>query len=87
VKQVTIDPNGKATAGWLAPGGGPPVIGGGAVWSVDYFKGVLYAIDPATGKALASFTLGGVPHFTTVTLWNGLVLLGTDSGVRAIKAS
>jgi outer membrane protein assembly factor BamB len=86
VRQVTIADNGSAKAGWLAPGGGPPVIGGGAIWSLNYTSGVLYVIDPATGKARTSFPVGGVPHFAAPTLWNGMVFVGTTSGVRAIQA-
>ncbi|HEY2428586.1 MAG TPA: PQQ-binding-like beta-propeller repeat protein, partial [Acidimicrobiales bacterium] len=42
----------------VGPGDGPPVVGGGAVWSEDWQGGTLYAYDPATGRTLASFPTG-----------------------------
>jgi outer membrane protein assembly factor BamB len=86
VRQVNVAADGSVKLGWQGKGGGPTVIGGGVVWSVDYFHGgVLYALDPATGATRASFSLGAVPHFATPTLWDGLVLVGTSGGVVAVE--
>jgi outer membrane protein assembly factor BamB len=87
IRQVTIGTDGKLTVGWESKsdvGGGPPVIGGGAVWSANWYNGQLYALDPATGAGLASISVGALPHFASPTLWGGQVLLGTMSGVVAI---
>ena len=65
--------------------GGPPVVGGGAVWSVDIDNHRLFALDPATGAVLESLDVGSSPHFASPTLWRGLVLVGTLGGVIAVK--
>jgi hypothetical protein len=87
IRQVTIGTDGKLTVGWESKsnvGGGPAVIGGGAVWSANWYNGYLYALNPATGAALASISVGALPHFASPTLWGGQVLLGTMSGVVAV---
>jgi outer membrane protein assembly factor BamB len=87
LREVQVATDGKLTVGWVTKsgvGGGPPVIGGGAVWSVNQTSGGLYALDPATGATLASISLGAVPHFASPTLWGGHVLVGTMTGVVAI---
>jgi outer membrane protein assembly factor BamB len=87
VVQVQVGQDGTLTVGWDSRdgmGGGPPVVGGGVVWSVNQDSGILYALDLATGSALASITLGDVPHFASPTLWNGQVFVGTMTGVVAI---
>ncbi len=87
IRQVTIGSDGKLTVGWESKsgvGGGPAVIGGGAVWSANWSNNHLYALDPATGAALASISVGTLPHFASPTLWGGQVLIGTMSGVLAI---
>lgn len=85
VRQVTVGANGSIKVGWTNTGPGwPPVVGGGAVWSLS--SSTLYAMDPATGKTRASIAVGSVPHFASPTLWNGLVFVGTTSGVFAVKA-
>jgi outer membrane protein assembly factor BamB len=82
--QVTIGLDGSITVGWTnSDAGGPPVVGGGAVWSLA--GGTLAAINPANGKTLATIGVGTVPHFASPTLWNRLVLCGTLSGVVAVR--
>jgi outer membrane protein assembly factor BamB len=66
--------------------GEPPVVGGGAVWSVSLASGRLFALDPATGATIQSISVGPVPHFVSPTLYNGLVFVGTLAGVVAIRA-
>lgn len=87
IRQVQVGADGKLAVGWITKsgvGGAPPVVGGGAVWSVNQDNGGLYALDPSTGATLASISLGAVPHFASPTLWNGIVLVGTMSGVVAV---
>ena len=85
LRQVTIGGDGSITVGWTnGSAGNAPVVGGGAVWSTA--SDTLFALDPATGKTRASIAVGSLPHFASPTLWNGLVLVGTMSGVFAVKA-
>ena len=44
---------------------GPPIVAGGAVWSVDVGGGTLYGFDPTTGAQLAHITVGPV-EVTTI---------------------
>ena len=89
LRMVQIGAGGAITPGWQTSSGatGPPVIGGGAVWSVSIASGKLFALSEADGSVLASISLGSVPHFDAPTLWDGLVLVGTLSGVVAIQAA
>ncbi len=59
---------------------------GGSVWALST-RGVLAQLNAATGRTQASISVGAVPHFATPTLWNGLVLVGTMSGVVAVTGS
>ncbi|MGZ6273638.1 MAG: outer membrane protein assembly factor BamB family protein [Candidatus Limnocylindrales bacterium] len=88
LREVEVTAAGSITVGWrTATGaGGPPVVGGGAVWSLNIEGGKLYALDPKTGGALASFPVGDLPHFASPTLWQGQVFIGTMAGVSAVKA-
>ncbi|MHB8674432.1 MAG: outer membrane protein assembly factor BamB family protein [Candidatus Limnocylindrales bacterium] len=87
LRVVRIGADGSIHLGWRTDSGanGPPVIGGGAVWSIAIGAGELLALSPSTGAALARIGLDPVPHFASPTLWNGLVLVGTMRGVTAIR--
>jgi outer membrane protein assembly factor BamB len=86
VAQVQISASGSIGVGWQTASGanGPPVVGGGAVWSIDLSRGELVALAPNTGQPLAQLAVGPVPHFASPTLWKGEVFVGTDLGVTAI---
>jgi outer membrane protein assembly factor BamB len=87
IRSATIDASsGKITTGWHGPSGasGSPVIAGGAVWVVDYDAGLLYLLDPATGKVRAKLGTGRAPHFASPTVARGHGYLGTLTGVVAV---
>lgn len=87
-RAVTIGTDGTAHELWRAansvPAEGSPVIGGGAVWVVDYFGGVLYALNPSTGAALAQVQIGQAPNFASPTLSGNRAYVGTRAGVTAV---
>ncbi len=86
VREVQVGANGSLTAGWQSSAaGGPPVIGGGAVWSVNTSTGRLVALDPATGVTLGSISVGAVPHFVSPTLWQRQILVGTNAGIASVQ--
>lgn len=62
---------------------GPPLVGGGTVWTVDV-TGVLHVLSIKDGGELGSLTVGTVVHFTTPTPLGQLVLVATNSGVVAV---
>jgi outer membrane protein assembly factor BamB len=75
---------------WRGPAAasGSPVIGGGAVWVPDYSAGVLYELRPADGSTAFHIALGTpLPHFASPSLSGRLVLLGTMTGVVAVRGA
>ena len=66
IRAATVGANGSLTVGWQsAAAGGPPVVGGGAVWSLNTSSGRLVALNPATGAQLGGIGVGAVPHFAS----------------------
>jgi len=67
-------------------GGGPPVVAAGLVWTIGQ-NGVLYGLDPATGKVRQQVTIG-VPanHFPTPSVADGLLLAPSAENVIAFDA-
>jgi outer membrane protein assembly factor BamB len=87
LREVQVGANGSLTPGWqTSAAGGPPVLGGGAVWSVNTSTGRLVALDPATGATLGSIAVGAVPHFASPTLWQDQILVGTLAGISSVGA-
>jgi outer membrane protein assembly factor BamB len=90
-RAVTIAADGTAQELWRAstsvPAEGSPVIGGGAVWVVDYNGGVLYALNPGTGATLTQIRVGQAPHFTSPTLSGNRAYVGTNTGVTAVTGA
>jgi outer membrane protein assembly factor BamB len=86
-RAVEVSPTGGMRVRWKAPvpSDGSPVVGGGAVWVTDTDRGVLYALDPATGAPRAHIDVGQMPHFASPTLVGEHAYLGTTSGVVAIS--
>jgi outer membrane protein assembly factor BamB len=75
---------------WRGPGAAPgsPVLGGGAVWLADWNSGVLYQLDPGTGRIRHQISLGSaLPHFASPSLSGTLALVGTMSGVVAVSGA
>ena len=75
---------------WRGPASaaGSPVIGGGAVWVADWDAGVLYQLDPATGRVRRRIALGSpLPHFASPSLSGPFALIGTMSGVTAVAGA
>ena len=67
-------------------GGGPPIVAAGLVWTMGQ-NGVLYGLDPATGKVRQQVTIG-VPanHFPTPSVADGLLLATCADNVVAFAA-
>ena len=63
---------------------GSPVIGGGAVWTLDTGSGTLHALDEATGKSMVSTNVGRVTRFTSPVLVGNRVLVGTRTDLVAL---
>jgi outer membrane protein assembly factor BamB len=89
IKAVTVDAKGVSVLWQASPqsAGDPPVVGGGAVWSMDDGAGMLYALDQRTGKQVAQVAVGKAPHFASPTLGQNRAYVGTLDGVTAVGIS
>lgn len=80
---------------WQASTGdanGPPILAGGLVWALSTGSDggggpgdVLSGMSPITGKVLVSRQVGPVENFATPAAADGLIVVGTSSGVEAFK--
>ncbi len=67
-------------------GGGPPIVAGGRVWTIGQ-DGILYGLDPATGRVRQQAAIGGVAnHFPTPSAGDGLLLAAATERVVAFRA-
>lgn len=80
---------GSLRAGWRASAGvnGSPVLGGGAVWSLDQKAGRLWALDERTGRSLAGAATGSVSRFASPVLSGRWALVPTLHGITALGIS
>jgi outer membrane protein assembly factor BamB len=87
IQEVTVNNTTHTmTLGWHGPAterAGPPILAGGALWSVDPPTAKLYVLNPATGATITTIALGSAPNFASPSSALGLVLVGTGSGVTA----
>jgi outer membrane protein assembly factor BamB len=68
-------------------GGGPAVVAAGLVWTIGQ-NGVLYGLDPATGKIRQQAAIGVVAnHFPTPSVGGGLLLAPAARDVVAFTTS
>jgi outer membrane protein assembly factor BamB len=68
-------------------GGGPPIVAAGLVWTIGQ-NGVLYGLDPATGKVREQATIGTpANHFPTPSVGDGLLLAPSSDRVVAFAAA
>jgi outer membrane protein assembly factor BamB len=83
---VALRVNGNSFAtGWKSDSfnAGPPIIAGGAVWSIDIDSGTLTAFAPDGGRVLTTQSLGSVTHFATPSAGGGRLFAPADTQVIA----
>ncbi|MFN2450831.1 MAG: PQQ-binding-like beta-propeller repeat protein [Candidatus Dormibacteria bacterium] len=86
---VSLGPGPELRRVWSTPTGhwyGPPLVGHGAVWTVDVLNGTLYVLAVKDGAQLGVLKVGPVVHFTTPTPVGKLVVVATTTGVVAVDA-
>jgi outer membrane protein assembly factor BamB len=66
---------------------GPPIVAGGAVWTLNQDTGILLAFDPATGRARGQVPVGLAAHFAAPSAADGLVLIAAGRQVIAVTMS
>lgn len=87
VQQVQVGPGATMKLGWQAARvPGSPVVGGHTVYSLDR-GGTLYALDAATGAVRTTIAVGAASRFSTPTLFQNQIFIGTMSGVVAVTFS
>ena len=62
-----------------------PMVGGGAVWVVDYGDGVLYELGQNDGHVVAQVPVGTATRFTAPTLSGSKAYIGTADSVVAVS--
>jgi outer membrane protein assembly factor BamB len=68
-------------------GGGPAIVAAGLVWTIGQ-NGLLYGLDPATGKIRQQAPIGAAAnHFPTPSVADGLMLVPAANDVVAFRAS
>lgn len=84
--RVTTGPAPTFQVAWRsAPfNAGPPIVAGGAVWTLDQETGTLFAFDPATGRERGRIHIGLAAHFAAPSAADGLVLIATGRQVTAV---
>jgi outer membrane protein assembly factor BamB len=78
-----VSGNAFGVAWRAASSDGPPIVAGGAVWSIDTGSAVLNAYALGTGQPLASFPLGSVTSFATPAAGGGRLFAPADTQVIA----
>ena len=89
LRAVRVDAHGRMTVLWHASGSvtGSPVLGGGRVWSLDPDSGVLYALDPHSGRVRGQVAVGPTSRFATPALSGRQVLVPTLAGLAIVRSS
>ena len=62
---------------------GPPIVAGGAVWTVDVGIGELYALDAGTGGEVFRTHLGAVTRFASPTAGGGRLFVASGKRILA----
>ncbi len=68
---------------WRGGPDGPPIVAGGAVWSIETGSGTLEARAPGSGHPLASAGLGPVTHFATPSAGGGRLFAPAEDRIVA----
>ena len=81
---LRVDGNSFSTA-WRSSSfnAGPPILAGGAVWSIDIDSGTLTAFAPDSGRVLTTQGLDSVTHFATPSAGGGRLFAPASSQVIA----
>jgi outer membrane protein assembly factor BamB len=84
IQQVNLTTH---TLGWhKGAANGAPIIVDGNLWAVSYPSGTLEELSPADGHQIQETNVGDtVPHFTSPSAADGLLLVGTDHGIAAFS--
>ncbi len=82
---IKIDPAPSFAGAWRSTSfdAGPPIVAGGAVWTLDLSAGTLYGLDPASGQTRFRESVGSVTHFTTPAAGAGRLFVAATRQIVA----
>ena len=83
VAAVAVQSGATLVKQWQIHAPGSPVIGGRTVYTIDN-RNTLVAVNIADGSPRASINVGTTSRFATPTLYDGMVYVGTNTGVSAV---
>jgi outer membrane protein assembly factor BamB len=79
IQQVTLN---NFKAGWQSGGvDSAPILVDGELWADNYNTGLLKELNPANGATIQQIQLPALPTFASPSAADGLLLVGTRSGV------
>jgi outer membrane protein assembly factor BamB len=64
---------------------GPPIVAGGAVWTVDIDNSTLFAFSATNGNTLFKYPLGSVVHFESPTSGGGRLFVAAGNSICAFS--
>jgi hypothetical protein len=78
---------GSFTAAWRSGGfsAGPPIVAGGAVWSINRSSGTLHGYDATSGREVARTDLGGAVSFPTPAAAGTLLVAPANDSIVAFR--
>jgi outer membrane protein assembly factor BamB len=81
--QIGLIPPQTFTIAWksLPFHAGPPIVVGGAVWTIDTDIGELYAVNATNGQLIFRYHIGDVAHFSTPSAGDGQVFVTAEGKV------
>lgn len=85
ISRLNVDGGHMHWAWQLSGVAGSPIIVGDTVYSVSLDNGDLYAVDLRTGHVRSRINIGSVTRFATPAPISGGLVVGTTSGVVAIR--
>ncbi len=79
--------NTSFSVAWRGPGfnAGPPIVAGGAVWTIDISDGKLYGFDPHTGGVLFAYSVGSVAHFSGLSAGDGRLFVSAGNHIACFE--
>jgi polyvinyl alcohol dehydrogenase (cytochrome) len=85
IRAVAVSGN-TMTVAWHAASNltGPPVVASGTLYTTDG-SGSVYALNATTGATVGQISVGSLPHFASPSLSGTTLLIGTLSGVTAVR--
>ena len=85
IRAVAVSGN-TMTVAWHAASNltGPPVVASGTLYTTDG-SGSVYALNASTGATVGQISVGSLPHFASPSLSGTTLLIGTLSGVTAVR--